>query len=85
LKISGVNLKWGGNMYFHHSRRKELSKRIISLARTGCPITLTILKMCVFIYRGKNNIPNQFVKEVSQLKALGACLKTESMLIIRKF
>ena len=44
-------------------KEKELSKRIIRLAQTGCPITLKTLRMCVFTYCEKNNIPNPFVKE----------------------
>ena len=44
-------------------QEKELCKRNIRLALTGYPITSKILRMCVFIYCEKNNIPNPFVKE----------------------
>jgi hypothetical protein len=44
-------------------QEKELSKRIIRLAQTGCPITLKVLRMCVFTHCEKNNIPDPFVKE----------------------
>ena len=44
-------------------QEEELSKRIIRLTQTGYPITLKILRMCVFTYCEKNNIPNPFVKE----------------------
>jgi hypothetical protein len=46
-----------------HHKVPILSKRIIRLAQTGCPITIKLLSMCVFTYREKNNIPKQFVKE----------------------
>jgi hypothetical protein len=44
-------------------QEKVLSKRIIRLAQTGYPRNLKILRMCVFTYCEKNNIPNQFVKK----------------------
>jgi hypothetical protein len=42
---------------------KESSKRIIMPAQTGCPITLKIMRTCVFTYLEKYNIPNPFVKK----------------------
>jgi len=42
---------------------KELSNKNIRLALTGYPITSKILRMCVFTYCDKNNIPNPFLKE----------------------
>ena len=42
-------------------KEKESSKRISRLAQTGCPISLKILRICVFTYCEKNNIPNPFV------------------------
>jgi hypothetical protein len=44
-------------------QEKVLSKRIIRPAQTGCPITLKILRMCVFTHCDKKNIPYPFVKE----------------------
>ena len=44
-------------------KEKESSKRISRLAQTGCPISLKILRICVFTYCEKNNITNRFVKD----------------------
>jgi len=50
--------KLGRNTVLTPQQEKELPRRIIRLAQT-----LTILRMCVFTYCEKNNIPNPFVKE----------------------
>ena len=42
--------KLGRKTVLSPQQEKELSKRIIRLARTGCPITLTILRMCVCVH-----------------------------------
>ena len=55
--------KLGRKTVLSPQQEKELSKRIIRLAQTGCPITLKILQMCVFTYCEKNNIPYPIVKE----------------------
>jgi hypothetical protein len=44
-------------------QEKELFERIMRLEQTVYPITLGILRMCLFTYYEKNNIPNPFVKE----------------------
>jgi hypothetical protein len=44
-------------------QEKKLFKRIMRLAQTGYPVTLRILRMCLFTYCEKNNITNPFVKE----------------------
>jgi hypothetical protein len=43
-------------------QEQELSTRIIRPAEIWYPITLQILRMCVFTHWKKNNIPNPFVK-----------------------
>jgi len=53
----------GRKIVLSPQQEKELSKRNIRLALTGYPITSKILRMCVFTYCEKNNIPNPFVKE----------------------
>jgi hypothetical protein len=50
--------KLGRKTALSPQQEKELSKRIVRLAQTGCPITLNILKMCLFTYCEKNNIPD---------------------------
>jgi hypothetical protein len=55
--------KLGRKTVLSLQQEKEFSKKMIRVAQTGCPITLNILRMCVFTYSEGNNIPNPFVKE----------------------
>ena len=54
--------KVGRKTVLSPQQEKELSKRIIRLAQIGCPITLKVLRICVFTYGEKNNVPIPFVK-----------------------
>jgi hypothetical protein len=55
--------KLGRNTVLSPQQEKELPKRIIRLAQTGCPITLKIQRMCVFTHCEKNNIPDSFLRK----------------------
>ena len=55
--------KMGRKTVLSPKQEKELSKKNIWLALTGYPTTSKILRMCVFTYCEKNNIPNPFLKE----------------------
>jgi hypothetical protein len=65
--------KLGRKTVLSPQQEKELSKRIIRLAQTGCPITLKVLRMCVFTCGEKHNIPNPLVKE----KRMAGCAWVE--------
>jgi hypothetical protein len=54
--------KLGRKTVLPPQQERELSKRIIRLAHTGCTITLKILIMCVRTYCKKNNILKLFMK-----------------------